>query len=70
MIKQLQPQIFIGNVTDADYPLWGILLGVIVSGVVIVGIRWRQTRGDIGDCGLIVFNVYFGVEWGGGEKVI
>ncbi len=63
----MTPSIFIGNINESDYPLWGLVLAVIIGGVVIIGMRWRITSSDIGDAGIVLFNIYFGLEWGGGE---
>ena len=68
MMNQLQPQFFISHIRESEYPLWGILLGIVVFGVVVVGIRLRLTKSDIGDAGVILFNIYVGAEWGGGER--
>jgi hypothetical protein len=68
MMKHLQPKLFIENLDDSNDPLCGILFGLILLSVVIVGLRLRLTRGDIGDAGIIILNVYIGLEWGGGER--
>ena len=68
MMKQLQLQFFISHIRESEYPLWGILFGVVVFGVVVVGLRLRLTKPDIGDAGIIVLNVYVGAEWVAGSE--
>lgn len=68
MMKRLRPNLFVSRIRESEDPLWGLVVAAVVSGVVIVGLRWRWTRLDIGDAGIVIFNVCLGVEWGGGER--
>lgn len=68
MMKRLQPNLFVSNIRDSDDPLWGLVVAVVLFSVVIVGLRWRWTKSEIGDAGIVICNVYLGVEWGGGER--
>lgn len=65
-MKHLSPGFFVGFVGDSDYPLWG-LTGIIILGVVVFGLRLRLTSGrfPVGDVGIVLFNLYIGIEWGG-----
>ncbi len=64
-MKHLSPRPFIGLI--GDYPLWG-LTGIVLFGVVVCGLRLRLPIGGspVGDAGLVILNVYIGLEWGGG----
>ena len=65
----MTPSVFVSNVNDGNfpYPLWGLVLAVVVGGLIVVGLRWRTLPSGIGDAGIILFNFYFGLEWGGVE---
>lgn len=63
----MMPSIFIGNINESDYPLWGLVLAVVIGSVVIIGIRWRAFPYGIFDTGIVLFNIYFGLEWGRGK---
>ena len=61
----MTPSVFVSNVNDGNfpYPLWGLVLAGVAGGIVVVGLRWRTLTPRVGDAGIVLFNIYFGLEW-------
>lgn len=63
-MKKLNPGFFAARLTDSEYPLWGMVIGIVLFGIPIIGFRLRVTK-DGGDIGPILLGFVFCLEWGG-----